>query len=290
MPASVWTGYLTFGLISMPVRLFSGARGEHVSFHMLHRKDLSRVKQQLWCPVDEKVIERSDTVKGYEYRKGEYVVIEPEEIKKIEPRTAKAMEILEFVPSDEVDPIYFESSYYLMPEEAGKRPYALLTRAMEQTNYLAIAKLTMHNREYTVILRPREDGLMLHTMYYQDEVRQIENFGTDKVELKDAEVKVAHQLIEALAAKFEPEKYHDTFQDNLKELIKARLEGKEVEAVEKPKKMEPVTDLMSALKMSLDKMEKKGPQRVERVEEGTRTHAVAKKSTTKGRGKKGKVA
>jgi DNA end-binding protein Ku len=131
---------------------------------------------------------------------------------------------------------------------------------------------------------------MLHTMYYQDEVRQIENFGTDKVELKDAEVKVAHQLIEALAAKFEPEKYHDTFQDNLKELIKARLEGKEVEAVEKPKKMEPVTDLMSALKMSLDKMEKKGPQRVERVEEGTRTHAVAKKSTTKGRGKKGKVA
>jgi len=108
MPASVWTGYLTFGLISMPVRLFSGARGEHVSFHMLHRKDLSRVKQQLWCPVDEEVIERSDTVKGYEYRKGEYVVVEPEEIKKIEPQTAKAMEILEFVSSKEVDPVYYD--------------------------------------------------------------------------------------------------------------------------------------------------------------------------------------
>src|SRR6185369_13174387 len=202
MPASVWTGYLTFGLISMPVRLFSGARGEHVSFHMLHRKDLSRVKQQLWCPVDEEVIERSDTVKGYEYRKGEYVVVEPEEIKKIEPKTAKAMEILEFVPTNEVDPVYFESSYYLVPEEAGKRPYALLVKAMQDTNYVAIAKITMHNREYTVILRPQEEGLMLHTMYYENEVRRIEDFGTKNVELKAAELKVAHQLIEALAAKF----------------------------------------------------------------------------------------
>jgi DNA end-binding protein Ku len=290
MPASVWTGYLTFGLISLPVRLFSGARGEHVSFHMLHRKDLSRVKQQLWCPVDEQVIERSDTVKGYEYRKGEYVVVEPDEIKKIEPKTAKAMEILEFVPADEVDPVYFESSYYLVPEEAGKRPYALLTKAMQETKYLAIAKLTMHNREYTVILRPQEEGLMLHTMYYADEVRRIEDFGTKNVELKAAEVKVAHQLIEALATKFEPEKYHDTFQENLKNLIQARLEGKEVTEVEKPRKPEPVVDLMSALKQSLEKMEKKGPKRVEQVQEANRIHLEPKKAASKSKGKKGRVA
>ena len=285
MPASVWTGYLTFGLISMPVRLFSGARGEHVSFHMLHRKDLSRVKQQLWCPVDEEVIERSDTVKGYEYRKGEYVVVEPEEIKKIEPKTAKAMEILEFVPTDEVDPVYFESSYYLVPEEAGKRPYALLVRAMQDTNYVAIAKITMHNREYTVILRPQEEGLMLHTMYYENEVRRIEDFGTKNVELK-----VANQLIEALAAKFEPEKYHDTFQDNLKALIQARLEGKEVTEVEKPRKPEPVVDLMSALKQSLEKMEKKGPKRVESVQDESKIHIAAKKTAAKSKSKKGRVA
>ena len=290
MPASVWTGYLTFGLISMPVRLFSGARGEHVSFHMLHRKDLSRVKQQLWCPVDEEVIERSDTVKGYEYRKGEYVVVEPEEIKKIEPKTAKAMEILEFVPTNEVDPVYFESSYYLVPEEAGKRPYALLVKAMQDTNYVAIAKITMHNREYTVILRAQEEGLMLHTMYYENEVRRIEDFGTKNVELKAAELKVAHQLIEALAAKFEPEKYHDTFQDNLKALIQARLEGKEVTEVEKPRKPEPVVDLMSALKQSLEKMEKKGPKRVEKVEDESKIHIAAKKTTAKAKSKKGKVA
>ncbi len=115
MPSSVWTGYLTFGLISMPVRLFSGARGSRISFHMLHRDDMTRIKQQLYCPNDERVVERSEIVKGYEYRKGEYVVIEPEEIKKIEPKTAKSMEILEFVKDQEVDPIYYESSYYLMP-------------------------------------------------------------------------------------------------------------------------------------------------------------------------------
>ncbi len=119
MASSVWSGYLTFGLISMPVRLFSGARGNHISFHMLHRDDNTRIKQQLWCPHDERVVERSEIVKGYEYRKGEYVIIEPEEIKKIEPKTAKAMEILEFVKADDVDPIYFESSYFLVPEEAG---------------------------------------------------------------------------------------------------------------------------------------------------------------------------
>ncbi len=281
MPASVWTGYLTFGLISMPVRLFSGARGEHVSFHMLHREDLSRVKQQLYCPVDDKVIDRSDTVKGYEYRKGEYVVIEPDEIKKIEPRTAKAMEILEFVHADEVDPLYFESSYYLAPEEAGRRPYALLAKAMKETSYVAIAKLTMHNREYTVFLRPYEEGLMLHTMYYEEEVRRMESFGTEGVELKDAEVKVAHQLIEALAADFDPSKYHDTFQENLKKLIQARLEGKEVTEVEKPKKLEPAVDLMAALKESLSRAEKKPPRRVEAVEASERTHIKGKKAAAK---------
>jgi DNA end-binding protein Ku len=269
MAASVWTGYLTFGLISMPVRLYSGARSTRVSFHMLHRDDLTRVKQQLYCPSDDKVIDRTEVVKGYEYRKGEYVVIEPEEIKKIEPKTAKAMEIMEFVKHDEIDPVYFESSYYLTPEEPGRKPYALLTRALEETAYVAIAKLAMHNREYTVFLRPYQGGLMLHTMYYQEEIRSLPDFGEDHAKLKDAEVKVAHQLIDALAAKWEPEKYYDSFEENVKKLIKARLEGKEVAPVEKPRKVAPPTDLMAALKQSLAQMEgkKKGPQRVEKAQE-----------------------
>ena len=283
MAASVWSGYLTFGLISMPVRLFSGARSSGISFHMLHRDDNTRVKQQLICPAENKVVERSEIVKGYEYRKGEYVIIEPEEIKKIEPKTAKAMEILEFVKSDEVDPVFFESSYYLVPEEAGRRPYALLTKALEQTQYVAIAKLTMHNREYTVILRPHKSGMMLHTMYYADEVREVEDFGTSNIDLKDAEVKVAHQLIEALADKFDPKKYHDTFQENLKKLIQARLEGGEVAPIEKPRKLAPVVDLMAALKQSLAEMEgkKKPAARAVEAQKESQTHLVPPR--TKGR-------
>ncbi len=241
----------------MPVRLFSGARSNSISFHMLHRDDLTRIKQQLYCPNDNRVVARDEIVKGYEYRKDEYVVIEPEEIKKIEPKTAKTMEILEFVKASDVDPIYFESSYYMMPEEAGRRPYALLSKALEESDYVAIAKVTMHNREYTVFLRPTEGGLMLHTMYYQDEVRELEGFGAPDVELKEGELKIAHQLIEALAGDWEPEKYHDEFQENLKKLIQAKLEGQEVKAVEKPKKLAPVVDLMAALKQSLAEMEGK---------------------------------
>jgi DNA end-binding protein Ku len=241
----------------MPVRLFSGARSSGISFNMLHRDDLQRVKQQYYCPADNRVVERSEIVKGYEYRKDEYVVVEPEEIKKIEPKTAKTMEILEFVKESDVDPVYFESSYYMLPEEAGRRPYALLTKALEESEYVAIAKLTMHNREYTVFLRPTQGGLMLHTMYYAEEVRKVEGFGAPDVELKDAEVKVAHQLIEALAADWDAEKYHDSFQDNVKKLIETKLEGGKIAEVEKPKKLAPVVDLMAALKQSLAEMEGK---------------------------------
>jgi len=287
MPASVWSGYLTFGLISMPVRLYSGARSTRIGFHMLHRDDLTRVKQQLYCPHDERVIERSEIVKGYEYRKGEYVVVEPEEIKKIEPKTAKAMEILEFVKEEEIDPVYFESSYYLAPDEAGKKPYALLSRAMKDSGYLAVAKLAMHNREYTVLLRPHQGGLMLHTMFYQEEIREAPALDTNHGQLKEGELKVAHQLIEALAAKWEPEKYRDTFEENLKKLIKARMEGGEVTTVEKPRKQAPPTDLMAALRQSLEQMgKKKGPQRVEDVQRESEVRIQAAKNPGKKRPKR----
>ena len=266
----------------MPVRLFSGARSSSISFHMLPRDDLQRVKQQYVCPAeDNKVVDRSEIVKGYEYRKDEYIVIEPDEIKKIEPKTAKTMEILEFVKESEVDPVYFESSYYMLPEEAGRRPYALLTKALEESEYVAIAKLTMHNREYTVFLRPTQGGLMLHTMYYEEEVRRVEGFGAPDVELKDAEVKVAHQLIEALAADWEPEKYKDDFQENVKKLIETKLEGGKIAEVEKPKKLAPVVDLMSALKQSLAEMEgKKKPA-------GT-AKSAARESAGTGKSRRGK--
>ena len=290
MAASVWSGYLTFGLISMPVRLHSGARSNHISFHMLHRDDHVRVKQQLVCPEEDKVVSRDEIVKGYEFRKDEYVIIEPEEIKRIEPKTAKTMEILEFVKAEEIDPIYFESSYYMVPEEAGKRPYALLSKALEEGGHVAIAKLAMHNREYTVFLRPYKGGLMLHTMYYQDEIRQVDNFGATDVEIKENELKVAHQLVQALEAEWDPKKYYDTFETNLKELIKAHLEGKQVNAIEKPKKAAPVVDLMEALKQSLAQMEgqKKGPQRALEAQRENQVHITDEPQVKKVAKKKGK--
>src|ERR1700683_5425189 len=278
MPSSVWSGHLTFGLISMPVRLFSGARSSGISFNMLHRTDKSRLKQQYVCQLEGCVFDRADMVKGYEFRKDEYIIIEPEEIKKIEPQTAKTMEILEFVKTSEGDPVYFESSYYMMPEEGGCRPYALLTKALEESEYVAIAKITMHNREYTVFLRPHEGGMMLHTMYYAEEVRKVEGFGPPDVELKDAEVKVAHQLIEALADEWDPEKYKDTFQENLKKLIETKLEGGEVAAVERPKKLAPVGDLTSGLQQSLAQMEgRKKPAATASSEEVPAAAAAAAK-------------
>jgi DNA end-binding protein Ku len=275
----------------MPVRLYSGARGARISFHMLHRDDNTRVKQQLYCPTDERVVERNEIVKGYEYRKGEYVVVEPEELKKIEPKTAKAMEILEFVKVDEVDPVYFESSYYLQPDEGGEKPYALLVRALQETEYMGIAKLTMHNREYTVFLRPHDSGMMLHTMYYEDEVRKMAAPKLD-ANIKPAEVKIAHQLIEALAGKFEPEKFHDSYEENVKKLIQAHLEGREVEAVAKPAKPEKVVDLMAALKQSLDQMkgQKKAGTRVAQAQEESGIHVAPKKPANRERRGKKRIA
>src|SRR6202012_3033635 len=148
MATSVWKGHLTFGLVSLPVRLFTAARGETVSFNQLHKHDGSRIKQVIFCQAEDKPIPRNEIVKGYEYEKGKYVVIEDEDIRKVAPKTAKVMEILEFVKADQVDPIYLESSYYMAPDEGGEKAYALLFEALKQSQYYAVAKVAMHNREH----------------------------------------------------------------------------------------------------------------------------------------------
>ncbi len=153
MASTVWKGHLTFGLVSFPVKLYSAARSESISFNQLHKHDGSRVKQVLYCQLEDKPIPRSEIVKGYEYEKDHYVVIEDEEVKKVAPASAKVMEILEFVKNDQVDPIYLETSYYMAPDEAGEKPYALLFEALKKTGYAGVAKIAMHNREHIVILR-----------------------------------------------------------------------------------------------------------------------------------------
>jgi DNA end-binding protein Ku len=250
MASSVWRGHLTFGLVSFPIRLFSAARSETISFNLLHKDDHSRIRQVTYCQAEDKPVGRNELVKGYEYEKDRYVVIEDEDIKKVAPKTAKVMEILEFVKADDVDPIYLESSYYVAPDEGGERPYALLFEALRQSKYYALAKVAMHNREHIIILRPGSKGILSHTMYYQDEIRQVEEFRTDASLVKEKELEMAKMLISSLEADFEPAKYHDTYRDNLQNMIEAKIEGKKV--VETPEaKVAPVIDIMEALKRSL---------------------------------------
>ena len=250
MASTVWKGHVTFGLVSFPVKLYTAARSESISFNQLHKEDHSRVKQVLYCQAEDKPIARTDIVKGYEYEKGRWVVVEDEEIKRMAPPSAKTMEILEFVKSSAVDPVYFESSYYMAPDEAGERPYALLYEALERTGYTGVAKITMHNREHIALFRPGPTGLMMHTMYYADEVRSVEEFRTDKTLVKEKELDLAKMLIESLAAEFEPQKYHDSYRDNLRALIDAKIEGREVVAPPEPETAR-VIDIMEALKQSL---------------------------------------
>jgi DNA end-binding protein Ku len=238
-------------LVSLPVRLFTAARSESLSFNQLHKHDNSRIKQVIYCQTEDKPIPRDEIVKGYEYEKGKYVVVEDEDIKKVAPKTAKVMEIQEFVKADDVDPVYLESSYYMAPDEGGEKPYALLFEALKETKYYAVAKIAMHNREHIVIVRPGERGMVLHTMYYADEVRRTEEFRTDTSKVSEREMNLAKMLVESLAAEFEPEKYHDAYRTNLRKMIDAKVEGHKV--VETPEAhIAPVIDIMEALKKSLE--------------------------------------
>jgi DNA end-binding protein Ku len=252
MASTIWKGYITFGLISIPVRLFAAARSERISFNQIHEPCQSRIKQQIWCPTCERVVERSELVKGYEAEKDTYIIVEDEELKKIAPQSQETMEILEFVKLDEVDPLYFDASYYLTPEDPGRRAYHLLLETMQKTGFAAMAKLAMHQREYTVIIRPREEGLTLHTIYYANEVRAIPEYGTTKgIEVKPQEIQLAEQLVRSLATTFDPERFEDTYQKRLMEMLKAKREGRTVRET-KTKKLAPVIDLMAALQRSLN--------------------------------------
>jgi DNA end-binding protein Ku len=271
-------------LISIPVRLFTAARTERISLNQIHSVCRSRVRQPLFCPTCNRQVERSEIIKGYEYEKDQYVLFNEDELKKIEPPSARAMEILEFVKTEEIDPLYYDASYYVTPEEEGAKAYRLLLEAMEESGYAAIAKLSMHQREHIVVIRPRAKGMTLHTMFYANEVRQVAEYGRsdEAAEPRAQEKKLAEQLIESLATKFEPEKYRDRYHEQMQALIDAKQQGKEVAEAPHPK-LAPVIDLMEALKKSIAEKErpaasaKKPPVRV---------IAAASEAQTQKRGKR----
>src|SRR5579883_1980674 len=215
-------GNISFGLVSIPVAVFPATSSKSVSFNLLHAKDNSRIQQRIYCPVDDAIIERSELVRGFEIEKGRYVVFTDEELKNLEARNDRAIDIAEFVPLAAVDPVYFETGYYLGCEPGAAKAYRLLTEAMIATGRVAIGRFTMRGKEHLVIIRPYQGGLMMHTVYYADEVRAITDIDRGQNEsVKPAELTLAKRLIDDLAAKkFQPEKYHDSYRERVQEVAR----------------------------------------------------------------------
>ena len=271
MASTVWKGYISFGLISVPVRLFVAAREHHISFNQIHSVCGTRIRQQLYCPHCERVVERSELAKGYEVSKGEYVLVTNEELRALEAQSSETMEILQFVKLPDVDPLYYQTSYFSVAEEPGRRAYSLIHKGMQDLGLGAIAKITLHQREQIVMIRPFEQGLVLHTLYYPEEIRAVAEFENQpEIEVQKAEVELAQQFMKQLTAEFDPDKYKDEYESRVEQLIESK-EGHGAAPAKAPKKkLAPVIDLMEALRKSMaqqpapaeqEETAKKPPQR-----------------------------
>jgi DNA end-binding protein Ku len=299
---TVWKGQLTFGLVSIPIRLFKAARAEKISFRQLYRQPSSAprqdeeeeeeqarprlvsrsgaaaapaeapdeetvvpvqpVEQRVFTASDGTPVSRADLVKGYEYERQRYVVIDPEEIRALTPQTSPDMEVVEFVKFEEIDPVHLESSYYVRPDRAGERGYALLYQALRNTGYAGLARVAMHKREHIMILRPGRQGLIGHTMFYADEVRGEQEFQADLELVGKRELELASMFVQSLAATFDPAKFKDTYRQRVQALIEGKLASRQVaEAPRKPAASAQVLDITKALEQSLAAIKKAAPGR-----------------------------
>ena len=248
------SGMVSFGLVTIPVKLYStGESAAGITLNMLHSKCGSRLRQQYFCPVDNEVVGRDEMVKGYEYAKGQYVLFTEEELKALNPEPTNAIEIAEFVPIENVDPIYFEKSYFLGPDKGGDRPYRLLAEAMKKTGRAALARYAARGKDYLVLVRPFEEGLILQQLRYADELRSFSEVPLGAADVKEPELRLAIQLIDQIAAdEFRPEEYEDTVRMRTRELIEKKIQGEEITAAPPEAPRAQIIDLMAALKASLD--------------------------------------
>jgi DNA end-binding protein Ku len=271
---------ISFGLVAIPVRLFTTqASGSQISFNWLHGCG-SRVKQQYWCPKDERVVARDELMKGYEFAKGQYVTFTNEELRALEEAGSEVIEITEFLPLSEVDPLYYEKAYYLGADKGGDKPYQLLAQAMQKTERAAIARWAARGKQYLVLIRPFEDGLLLQQLRYPDEIKSFEEVERAKVTLKPAELNLAVQLVEQISSDaFHPEHYRDAVHDRIEAAIQRKVEGQEAIAIEtSAPATAQVIDLVEALKASLDAdPARRGPKRAPAVKPRTGRSARAKK-------------
>jgi DNA end-binding protein Ku len=290
------SGTISFGLVNIPVKLYStGETSVGIQLNMLHRSCGSRLKQQYICPTDEEVVTRDEMVKGYEYSKGKYVILTEEEQRALAREATNAIAIAEFLPIETVDPIYFEKAYYLGPDKGGERPYKLLSEAMVQTKRAALASYAARGKDYLVLIRPFEGGMIMQQLRYHDELRPFAEVPVDNSELREPELRLAVQLVEQIATEtFTPEKYEDTVRARTRELIEKKIQGEEITAAPDEAPRAQVIDLMAALKASLGAAAPARPRRSESQRGGTppRKPPTSSEEATgaSGRRKSGSVA
>jgi len=286
MPRTMWKGAISFGLVTVPVRLYPATEEKSIRFNQLHDKDHGRIKYQRTCALDGEEVPFEHIVKGYEYEKDHYVIITDEDFDAVPVESSRAIDIVQFVDVEEIDPMSYKKSYYLIPEETGAKAYALLREALSQDNRVGIAKVSFRDKEHLAALRFKDKAFVLETMYWPDEIREAEFEGVDvDQKVRDQELTMARQLIENLTSPWNPEGYTDAYREGLLKVVEAKIEGKEVEIVA-PEPTAKVVDLMEALKASVAAAKKTGGEEAAPKKKPSSGAAAAKKTTAKAAPKK----
>jgi DNA end-binding protein Ku len=251
MARAIWTGAISFGMVTIPVRLSSSAQSKDFAFHLLHTKDNARIHNKRWCDEDDEEVPSDEIVKGYEFAKGEYVIVTDEELEKLPVPSKHTIDVMAFVDEDDIQPEFYERSYFLEPDEAGVKGFRLLMTALEKRDLVAIGKIAFRQREHLCALRPSEGGIVLETLYWADEIR--ERPKVPKSEVSKRELDMAFSLVDLLRADFKPEQYEDEYRVALQKLIEAKQQGKEIIEEAPAPQDEKIVDLMAALKASVEK-------------------------------------
>jgi DNA end-binding protein Ku len=284
MPRSIWRGVLSFGMVAIPIRMYLATESSSkVSFNLLCPEHQTRIKNKRWCPEGEHEVAWGDVIRGYEYEKGSYAVLDDEDLEKLPLKSSKAIDIAGFIEDQELPgPVYYQSAYYLEPEKAAAKPYALLQKTLEKTGRVALAKFALRDRERLVSVRPLDGVLLLNTLHWPDEIRDTEDLDLpEDVSVSTKEVQMAETLVDAMAMKFEPDEFKDEYKEALEVIVQAKVQGKEVIEAAEPEAETTVVDLMAALKASVEraKKEEKGAKRARGEARGERKTTARKRKT-----------
>ena len=283
---AIWKGAVSFGLVSVPVKLYSATESHDISFRQVHAKDGGRIKYQRVCSIDGEEVPYSDIAKGYETEDGEMVIIDDSDMEDLPVSSSREIAVEKFVPSEQIDPMLFEKSYYLEPEKTGAKPYALLRQALLDSDRMALVTVALRNRTSLAVLRVRDDVIVLQTMMWPDEVRQPDFGSVDTSDAKPAEVKMANMLVETLAGDFEPDEFEDDYRTAIEEMVRAKIEGGEVKRTPQSTKTSgEVVDLLAALQKSVNAA-KSARGEADEEEKPAKKKSAAKKSPKKSAAKK----